>query len=102
MDAPLDAGLDRLAVLAEPVRRALYLYVAAQRGEVSRSEAADAVQVRRSLAAFHLDRLAEEGLLEVTHRRLGDRRGPGAGRPSKLYRRAAATHAVSLPPRRYE
>ena len=42
MDAPLDAELDRLAVLAEPVRRSLYLYVAAQRHDVSRSEAADA------------------------------------------------------------
>jgi predicted ArsR family transcriptional regulator len=58
--------------------------------------------VSRSLAAFHLDRLAAEGLLEVTHRRLAERRGPGAGRPAKLYRRAAATHAVSLPPRQYE
>ena len=102
MDAPLDAELDRLAVLAEPVRRSLYLYVAAQRHDVGRSEAATAVGVSRSLAAFHLDRLAEEGLLEVAHRRLGERSGPGAGRPSKLYRRAATTHAVSLPPRRYE
>ena len=45
MDAPLDAGLDRLAVLAEPVRRSLYLYVAAQRHDVGRSEAATAVGV---------------------------------------------------------
>ncbi len=99
MDPPLDAGLDRLAVLADPLQRSLYLYVAAQRHDVGRSEAATAVRVSRSLTAFHLDRFAEQGLLEEDHRRLGSApaRAPAA---AKLYRRAAATHAVSLPPRR--
>lgn len=52
--------------------------------------------------AFHLDRLVDEGLLEVEFRRLSGRSGPGAGRPSKLYRRSAREFAVSLPPRRYD
>src|SRR5690349_1086433 len=52
--------------------------------------------------AFHLDRLVAEGLLEVEFRRLSGRTGPGAGRPSKLYRRADREFAVSLPPRRYD
>ena len=91
-----------LALLSEPVRRALYSYVASRGAEVGRDEAAVAVGVDRSLAAFHLDKLAERGLLEVTFRRLTGRSGPGSGRPAKLYRRSGRQHDVSLPPRRYE
>ena len=79
----------------------LYDYVTAQAHGVSRSEAAQAVGVQRTLAAFHLDRLAEAGLVEVTFRRPAGRSGPGAGRPAKLYRRSAAEHQVSVPPRDY-
>lgn len=91
-----------VAALDEPVRRALYLFVSGQPGEVSRDDAAQAVDVTRALAAFHLDKLVEEGLLEVTYRRLSGRTGPGAGRPSKLYHRSNRRFDVSLPPRRYE
>jgi predicted ArsR family transcriptional regulator len=56
----------------------------------------------RGIASHHLDRLAEEGLLEIDFRRLNDRRGPGAGRPAKVYRRASSEIAVNLPPRDYE
>lgn len=97
-----DAELDSVAVLADPVRRALYRYVAASGREVGRAEAAEAAGVKRSLAAFHLDRLAEAGLLDVGFRRPPGRGGPGAGRPAKVYRRAAAELAVTLPPRSYD
>jgi predicted ArsR family transcriptional regulator len=90
-----------IAVLDDPVRRRLYDYVTAQGHDVSRSEAAQAVGIQRTLAAFHLDRLAEAGLVDVTFRRPQGRGGPGAGRPAKLYRRASAEHQVSLPPRDY-
>src|SRR5690242_17601844 len=90
-----------IAVLADPVRRRLYEYVTGQPHPVSRSEAAQAVGIQRTLAAFHLDRLAEAGLVEVTFRRPAGRSGPGAGRPAKLYRRAVAEHHVSMPPRDY-
>jgi predicted ArsR family transcriptional regulator len=53
-------------------------------------------------AAFHLDRLVRDGLLDASYRRLGARSGPGAGRPSKLYRRGAAQATVNLPQRQYE
>lgn len=69
---------------------------------MSRDEAANDAGVSRSTAAFHLDRLVEDGLLETEFRRLGDRRGPGAGRPAKLYRRARRDIEVSLPSRRYQ
>jgi predicted ArsR family transcriptional regulator len=90
-----------IAVLADPVRRRLYDYVTEQPHGISRSEAAQAVGIQRTLAAFHLDRLAEAGLVEVTFRRPAGRSGPGAGRPAKLYRRAAAEYQVSMPPRDY-
>jgi predicted ArsR family transcriptional regulator len=99
---PPDRDLAAIGLLQEPVRRALYGHVVAAGGEVSRNQAAEAVGVQRGLAAFHLDKLVEAGLLEVSYRRLGDRRGPGAGRPAKLYRRAAGEVAASLPPRSYQ
>jgi predicted ArsR family transcriptional regulator len=96
-----DEALAAAALLAEPVRRALYEYVAAAPAEVGRDEAADAVGASRSLTAFHLDKLVDAGLLTATYRRLSGRSGPGAGRPAKLYRRAEGERAVSLPPRDY-
>jgi predicted ArsR family transcriptional regulator len=99
---PPDRDLAAIGLLQDPVRRALYGHVAAAGGEVSRNQAAEAVGVQRGLAAFHLDKLVEAGLLEASFRRLGERRGPGAGRPAKLYRRAAGEVAASLPPRTYE
>jgi len=94
--------LDILAVLGEPVRRALYFHVLSKGGEVSREDAKSAVRVSRSLAAFHLDKLVEAGLLDVSFKRLSGRSGPGAGRPTKLYRRAARPIAITLPARRFE
>ena len=94
--------LENLAALDEPVRRKLYLYVVGRGGDVGRDEAARATGVSRALAAFHLDKLVEADLLEATFRRLRGRGGPGAGRPSKLYRRSAIQLDVSLPRRRYE
>ena len=92
----------RIAALEEPLRREMYLFVAGQAGEVSRDQAARALHVSRSLVAFHLDKLVEAGLLEVTYRRTSGRTGPGAGRPSKLYRPSRQQLEVSLPARRYE
>jgi predicted ArsR family transcriptional regulator len=97
-----DDQITSLAALGDPVRRSLYLYVARQRGSVSRDEAAEALHINRALAAFHLDKLVEEGLLDATYRRLSGKTGPGAGRPSKLYHRSERELQVQLPPRSYE
>ncbi|MEU6416478.1 helix-turn-helix transcriptional regulator [Streptomyces spiralis] len=93
--------IDAIAALQDPVRRRLYEYVAAQGREVGRNEAAEAAGVTRTLAAHHLERLTEAGLLESGSRRLTGRSGPGAGRPAKVYTRARAERAVSLPARDY-
>jgi predicted ArsR family transcriptional regulator len=100
--ADLDRRLAALAALGEPLRRRLYQFVGRQDHPVSRDEAAEGTGVSRSAAAFHLDRLVDDGLLATEFRRLTGRRGPGAGRPAKLYRRAAEEIAVSLPGRRYD
>lgn len=91
-----------IGALSDDTRRALYEYVAGQRSPVSRDEAASALGIRAHKVNFHLDRLVEEGLLDVEYRRLTGRTGPGAGRPSKLYRRSDREFSVSLPPRRYD
>ena len=69
---------------------------------MGKDEAAAAMGVPRSVAAFHLDRLVADGLLTTEYRRLSGRQGPGAGRPAKLYRRAEGEFSVSLPDRRYD
>ncbi|NBE95473.1 transcriptional regulator [Nonomuraea sp. KC401] len=92
--------LDALALLHDPVRRSLYDVVAARGGDVGRGEAAEAAGVSRTLAGHHLDRLVEAGLLESGFRR-PEKRGPGSGRPAKVYRRARGERSVSLPPRDY-
>ena len=102
VNAELDAQLDSVAALAEPVRRALYLFVTAQADPVTREQAAAGVGVAVHVAKFHLDKLEAEGLLEVGFARPEGRSGPGAGRPAKVYRRAEHDIDVSLPPRRYE
>ena len=91
-----------IGALAEPVRRELYLYVCAQGHAVSRDEAAEAIGVPLHKAKFHLDKLETEGLLKTEFARLSGKTGPGAGRPSKLYRRTSHDIAVSLPGREYE
>ena len=94
--------LRAVSLLDEPARRRLYDWVVAQARPVGREEAAKAVKITRALATFHLDRLAEAGLLEAGYRRLTGRVGPGAGRPARVYWRAAREFSVSLPERRYD
>ena len=90
-----------VALLAEPVRQRLYGHVR-ERGEpVGREDAAREAGISVKLAAFHLDRLAEAGLLDVDYRRLSGRTGPGAGRPAKVYSASARSFAVVIPQTRY-
>lgn len=102
MDQPLETRVAAIAALDEPNRRRLYEYIAGQSEAVSRDDAAAAVALPRTTAAFHLDRLVDEGLLDVVYARRTGRRGPGAGRPAKLYRRSERQVTVSLPDRRYD
>ena len=97
----VDQQLTGLAGLGDPIRRALYRHVAERGVPVSRDEAAHAAGISRPLAAYHLDKLVDDGLLEPRYHRRGSRRGPGAGRPAKHYVRADRQLDLSLPPRDY-
>ena len=96
------AALTALSHLEDPLRRRLYEYVAESDGPISREQAAAAVGIGRTLAAYHLDKLADAGILTISYQRLTGRAGPGAGRPAKLYTRASREMTVSVPPRDYE
>lgn len=91
-----------VGVMAEPTRHAVYDWVVARDVPVARDEVAAGVGIGLPLAAFHLDRLVASGFLEVEFRRRGTRKGPGAGRPAKLYRRSATAVEISIPARRYD
>jgi predicted ArsR family transcriptional regulator len=97
-----DTRVTSIAALGEPVRRDLYRFVASRPEPVSRDQAAAGVGIARHVAKFHLDKLVDDGLLVVEYARPSGRRGPGAGRPAKLYRRSPRELAVSLPERHYE
>jgi predicted ArsR family transcriptional regulator len=97
-----EAQILAVAALDEPTRRQLYDYVVNQPGPVSRDDAAAALDLSRTTAAFHLDRLVDEKLLDVINQRRTGRTGPRAGRPAKLYRRSNRHVAMSLPQRHYD
>ncbi|HMM97275.1 helix-turn-helix domain-containing protein [Phycicoccus sp.] len=94
-------AIAEVSLLADPVRRRLYDYVATRDEPVRRDDAAEAVGVSRTLAAYHLDRLAVAGLLATRYARPIGRGGPGAGRPAKQYERARHEVVLSVPPRNY-
>ncbi|MGW6200545.1 helix-turn-helix transcriptional regulator [Kribbella sp. NPDC055110] len=101
MDTSWDAAVQAVAVLEEPTRRRLYEYVVGRSGPVSRDDAASALGLPRTTAAFHLDKLTEEGLLDTCYERRTGRTGPGAGRPAKLYHRSDREIEITLPERQY-
>jgi predicted ArsR family transcriptional regulator len=102
MDEDLDRRISGIAALDQPLRRDLYRVLSERDDWVTRDEAGDALGIPRSVAAFHLDKLAAAGVVEVSFERTSGRTGPGAGRPSKRYRRADDEVAASIPDRRYD
>jgi predicted ArsR family transcriptional regulator len=97
-----ERSLEEIGMLAEGLRRRMFEFIRGQRRPVSRDEAAAAVGISRKLAAFHLDKLVDAGLLKAHYTRLSGRVGPGAGRPSKVYEPADVQLSVSIPSRSYD
>jgi predicted ArsR family transcriptional regulator len=98
----LQEDIGSLALLGDDQRRRMYIYVREQARPVSREDVARALGVSRKLAAFHLDKLAEQGLLTFHYERPAGRSGPGAGRPAKRYATSDIELEVSIPERRYD
>ncbi len=90
-----------LETLAEPTRRQVYDLVRRSSAPMTREAVARELDIGVRLAAFHLDRLADAGLLAVDFARPEGRSGPGAGRPAKRYSAAHRDVEIALPPRRY-
>ena len=102
MDEPhAPSDLKSISALDDSTRRRVYEYVASRREPATRDETGDALNIDRSVAAYHLDKLVEHGLLAATFARPEGRTGPGAGRPAKHYERTSTEFSVALPPRDY-
>jgi predicted ArsR family transcriptional regulator len=89
-------------ILADERRRSIYLFVTQSHRAVTVNEVAERFEIHRNAAKHHLDRLLEAGLLRAEFRRVNGRRGPGAGRPSKLYSAGDVEVSFSLPERHYD
>jgi predicted ArsR family transcriptional regulator len=102
MKSDLRSTAASLGALEDDVRRRMYLFIRDQARPVSRDEAATEAGISRKLAAFHLDKLVDRGLLKAHYARPPGRGGPGAGRPAKLYEPAGGELSLSIPERRYD
>ena len=100
-DDALSLQLTQLCSLDDRTRRRLYDFVAAQPQPVNRDEISSALDIERSLAAYHLDKLVDAGLLTASFARPSGVGGPGAGRPAKHYSRTPTEVNVSVPARDY-
>jgi predicted ArsR family transcriptional regulator len=108
VDSTLRSGLDdgerlrAVASLGEPVRKDLFDLVRGSGRPLSRDDCAAELGLPRSTVRAHLDRLVEEQLLVVEFRKVGEKTGPGSGRPTKLYTAAHSEVSASVPPRHYD
>jgi predicted ArsR family transcriptional regulator len=98
----LERGPAAIGALEDKLRQRMYLFIRRQTHPVSRDEAAEAVGISRKLAAFHLDKLVEKGLLKATYAHPAGRPVHQAGRSSKLYEPSEAHFDISVPERRYD
>src|SRR5512134_481393 len=98
----LERDATAVAALEDDLRRRMYLFVRGLRRPASREEVAHALGVSRKLAAFHLDKLVERGLLVATYARPPGRGGRGAGRSAKYYEPSDREFEISIPERNYD
>ncbi|WP_030241340.1 helix-turn-helix transcriptional regulator [Streptomyces sp. NRRL S-350] len=93
-------AIESVSVLGEESRRRMFAFIRRAGRPVTRDEAAASVGISRKLAAFHLDKLVDAGLLRA---RYG---APGAvrkvGRQPKVYEPTDTQITVSIPERRHE
>ncbi|MFO7548948.1 MAG: helix-turn-helix domain-containing protein [Acidimicrobiia bacterium] len=93
---------DLTASLGDPTRRAIYIAVRESPEPTTSSTVARLFGIHPNVARHHLDRLAADGYLRITHRRPSGRSGPGAGRPAKCYEATAKEIDLHYPARRYD
>ena len=99
-EPPDVSAVTAIAALSDPSRRRLYRFIRRSHGPVNREEAAASVGISRKLAAFHLDKLVEVGLLHATHERVGHVRK--VGRTPKVYQPTQAAVRISIPEHQHD
>ncbi|GGW13597.1 ArsR family transcriptional regulator [Streptomyces capoamus] len=95
-----DSAIDSVSVLSEDSRRRMFAFIRRAGRAVTRDEAAASVGISRKLAAFHLDKLVDAGLLRARYETPGGIRK--VGRQPKVYEPTDAQITVSIPDRRHE
>src|SRR5215813_8316330 len=93
-----DPAIRAIAALDDDLRRGMYTFIRAARRPVTRDEAAAAVGISRKLAAFHLDKLVDAGVLRADYQQTGRK----VGRAPKVYQPVETDIAISLPPRQHD
>lgn len=100
------SGLQRdvraVGALDDDLRRRMYVFLREVGRPATRDEVAAETGVSRKLAAFHLDKLVDRGLLEATYARPPGRSGRGAGRTAKYYEPSTREFEISIPERTYD
>jgi predicted ArsR family transcriptional regulator len=97
--ASVTSSLAAAAALADVSRRRMYEFIRAGRRPITREEAAASVGISRKLAAFHLDKLVEVGLLRASFAPVGGIRR--VGRTPKVYEPTEAGVQISIPERQH-
>lgn len=95
-----DSAIDSVSALNEDSRRRMFTFIRRARRAVTRDEAAASVGISRKLAAFHLDKLVDAGLLRARYETPGGVRK--VGRQPKVYEPTDAQITVNIPDRRHE
>ncbi|WP_200926258.1 helix-turn-helix transcriptional regulator [Sphaerimonospora mesophila] len=95
-----DAAIESVSVLGERTRRQMFAFIRRARRPVTRDEAAASAGISRKLAAFHLDKLVDAGLLRARYAAPGGVRK--VGRQPKAYEPTDTQIRVSIPDRRHE
>jgi predicted ArsR family transcriptional regulator len=95
-----DASIRAVAALEDQLRRGMYAYIRQAGRPVGRDEAAGAVGISRKLAAFHLDKLVEAGVLCAHYAPLSGIRK--VGRAPKVYEPSGLDIRVNIPQRQHE
>ncbi len=91
---------DLTSALGDPTRRGVYIAVRQAPNGMTASTVAALFGIHSNVARHHLDRLADDGYVEVTTRRAEGKSGPGAGRPAKWYTATSKVIDVHFPARR--
>ena len=91
---------DLTSALGDPTRRAIFIAVREAGDPMTSSDVAGLFGIHTNVARHHLDKLASDGYLRITHRRQNGRSGPGAGRPAKCYEATSKEIDLHFPSRR--